>query len=146
MTPAGSLYRRLLSEQRSQRDEGAQLHTSDQEGTVTAGALRHAAEEDDVSNNSVQDHENTQLQIAIDFEILEKGSGIPVTRDFINSKLSEGKEQEFLYELLEKLYTAKAQRNLELIDGSLQHRSRNGCEECRSMREPNTHIRREGAS
>ena len=48
MRPAGSLYRRLLSEQRSLRDESAQLHTSDQEGTVTAGALRHAAKEDDI--------------------------------------------------------------------------------------------------
>ena len=111
MTPAGSLYRRLLSEQRSLRDESAQLHTSDQEGTVTAGALGRAAEEDDVSNNSVQDQENTQLQIAIDFEILEKRSGMPVTRDVINSKLSEGKVQEFLDELLEHLYPAKAQRN-----------------------------------
>ena len=50
---------------------------------MTAGALRHAAEEDDVSNNSVQDHDNTQLQIAID--LLEKRSGIPVTCDVINS-------------------------------------------------------------
>ena len=69
MRPAGSLYRRLLSEQCSLRDKSAQLHTSDQEETLTAGALGHAAEEDDVSNNSVQDHENTQLQIPIDFEI-----------------------------------------------------------------------------
>ena len=51
------------------------------------------------------------MQIAIDFEILEKRSGIPVTRDVTNSKLSERKVQEFLYELLEKLNTAKAQRN-----------------------------------
>ena len=91
MTPASSLYRCLFSEQRSLRDESAQLHTSNQEGTVTAGALRHAAEEDDVSNNSVQDHGNTQLQIAIDFEILEKRSGIPVTRDVINSNSAKGK-------------------------------------------------------
>ena len=67
LTPAGSLHKLLLSEQCALMDERAQLHTSDQDGTVTADILEHAAGEDDVFNNYAHDQENMQLQIEIDF-------------------------------------------------------------------------------
>ena len=60
LTPAGSLYKRLFSEQRPLRDERAQLHTSGQESAVTPNVLEYPAGEDDVYNDSARDQENTQ--------------------------------------------------------------------------------------
>ena len=62
---------------------------TDQESNVTADLLEYAAGED-VFNNSVHDQENTQLQIEID--LLAERSGMPVSRDIINSKLRDSTE------------------------------------------------------